>query len=341
MRVYIGLIGLAVSLVIVAGCGGGSSYIPGSDPGGDRGVVVQGTMESSRSMGLGPPPPPPMGGRCDEGPGEMNPNYPNVFIVPSAYCVAVAKVELLRGVDDDDPFVIIDTGDAADPEVVDLVAGLGVEVGRTDNYPEPGTYTHIRLTLVYLQMEIPAEIGDGSGCVDHQFRLYTSTVGGVFDGDVLVSSGGEWCWISDAGYIPVSEGRPDSESGWNWTEYGPEARSAVVQDMHFSAGDEESPDPAVFTQALAEPLVIPDSPDGLYVVTLNFDVTQTPMYDDGAGTFVFDDVPNITNVEGDGLFKPGLAWSDTGDAGDGDGAPDGPACWSPLSPVISADAEEQ
>jgi hypothetical protein len=336
MRHSWGLVVLGALALAVAGCGGGSTYVPGGADD-DRGVVVEGTMESIRSFD-GPPPLPPLGGRDDEGPGELNPNYPNKFIVPSQYSVAVAKVELLRGTDDPDPFVIIDTCGVADPAVVDLVAGTGVEVGRTESYPEPGTYTHIRLTLVYLEMEIPADIGDGSGCVEHIFRLYTSSVGEVLNGDVLVLCGGEWCWISEGDRVPVSEGRPDAVSGWEWTEFGPEPLSSVVQDMHFSQGDEESPDPAVFTQALAEPLVIPDSPDSLYVVTLNFDITETPMYEDGDGTFVFDDVPNATNLAGDGLFKPGVGWNETGDSGDGEGAPQGRAFWSPLSPLITARA---
>ena len=161
-----------IAIVILSGCGGG-----GGSSTTTTGVEAVGTLLASRTATRIP---------IQPGYEQMNPHYKDEFQVPSSYSVAISKMELLRSADDTDPYVIFDTESLENPKVIQLTGdGASQSFGENSAYPSAGTYTHMRVTMVYHEPTILADVNDGNGYVAHKFRIYCSTVGAVQDGDVL------------------------------------------------------------------------------------------------------------------------------------------------------------
>jgi len=240
----------------------------------------------------------------------------------------LAKLELLKSADDPNPYVVFDTSTVDDPsgvnnpKIIDLLGnGSTATFGSNSSYPAAGTYTHARFTLSYLEMTIPATIDETSGWVDHNFRIYASTVGNVQDGDVLVEVNSVWSWIFDGGYYDVAGDRPDA------------ADRHPAQQNGFKDDTLESPDPYTMTMALSAPVVIPVAPNGQYVVAVNFDVTKSPEVPGSTGTFIFED------VNSDGKFEPGLPVAQGGD--DVRETTQAPGEWNSLPPTITVTCVKQ
>ncbi|HEY3417440.1 MAG TPA: hypothetical protein VGM23_11205 [Armatimonadota bacterium] len=261
--------------------------------------------------------------------------FSDAYLVPSPFTAGVSKMELLKDAEDPSPYLLFDTNDVAAPRRIVMSGGQPVVLGSNPAYPAAGTYTIVRLTLIYLEMTINADTGDGAGVASHTFRLYASSVGNVLHGDLLILVNGEWCWMSSskannpaAGQypLPVSNPRPGGSTLTGWTDDTPLAY--VVQDHNWAFTSEDegysmNVDPYVAELTLTAPMVVPASPSGLYVISMIFDVTKTPQYADSEGMFMFTDLPLDSEnpaSAGDGIFKPGVAWASGGDAQDVVGA---------------------
>jgi hypothetical protein len=222
---------------------------------------------------------------------EGNPNYPNQLLTPGSYAVGIWKFELLRGTTDSNPYVAAEFAPLTSDPVHFTMSSTPTNMATNPDYPEAGTYTHCRPTLGYLEMEFTASEVTFEGIT--RYRIYTSTVGSVQDGDVMVDHNGTWKWVDGTnGNIVTS--RP----------------AMPVQDEWFSTA--QSPDPFAPLDTPMNSIVIPASPEGQYVGTISFDVTDT---------FFFDDVNN------NGIFDPS-----TGDFNDGI---HGDPAWFPGPPVIT------
>jgi hypothetical protein len=222
---------------------------------------------------------------------EGNTNYSNKFLTPESYAVGIWKFELLRGTTDSNPYVAAEFAPLSSEPVHFAMSSTPTNLASNPDYPDAGTYDVCRPTLGYLEMEFAtSEVSFGTIT---KFRLYTSTVGTIQDGDVLVDDGGTWKWL-DSATGGLSASRPASP----------------VQDEWFSTAD--SPDPFAPLDTPMNSLVIPASPEGQYVGTISFDVTDT---------FFFDD------VDDDGVFEP--ATDDVEQPGQG--APS----WFPGPPSIT------
>lgn len=302
-------------VVLLAGCGGGGGTSPIAP--------VVGGVQATGSMSLDLVTAP--GDGMERG----NPLYHDGFVAPSAISVAVAKLELLQGEDDADPYVVFDTGaDLTQARVIDLLqAGASDSFGENDEYPEAGTYTHVRITVVYIDNVMAVDIGDGQGSVDHHTRIYASTVGEIRDGDTLMDVNGRLCWIQGATFPPITGSRP-ADPDINGSE--------VVNFPPWASDDADtSPDPLTITVALpaGQEVVVPANPTGTYLVNVNFDVTQSDIYPEATGIIFFDD------TDQDGLFEPAVRFADGGDNMHGEAT--GDALWEPLSPKITATFTKQ
>lgn len=298
-----------VAVIGLSGCGGGGGHT--ANIVGPTGVEATGILEATRSRGAG-----------GAGYSELNSNFKDAYIVPSALSVAVCKFELLKGADDASPYVVYDNGaDLTAAKVIDLVNdGDRASFGENSEYPAAGTYTHVRMTLVYLDQAMPVDIGDGQGTVSHHFRVYASTVGEVQDGDVLMDIGGNLSWIQGSGFFPATGPRPPFVNGDG---------SEIVQFGPWAANTADSPDPFVCTIALPADgqIVVPAHPSGKYVLSVKFDITRSPDIVGSQGTFIYDD------VDEDGKFEPAVNDEDGGDSTWGDAR--GNAGWSPLTPTMT------
>lgn len=257
-----------------------------------------------------------MGADGATGPGQMNPNYPNAYSIPSEYAVALSKMELLKSADDPAPYVLFESSSGHSRQIAFTADTTLASIGENPAYPAAGTYNFVRFTCMYQQMTILADVGDGNGYTSHSFRVYNSTVGSVQDGDVLISVGGVWNWIKGGGFYPITGARPD------------DTISGLLASHSYLASD-ESPDPNVVVLPLAQPLVIPANPTGMYRITASFDITQSPDEPGSTGTFVWDDVTP------DGMFKPGVDMAQGGDGNAADYATKGAPEWTPLGPTIT------
>ncbi|MFQ3548405.1 MAG: hypothetical protein SNJ70_01470 [Armatimonadota bacterium] len=231
-----------------------------------------------------------------------NPNFVNGYLTPSTFKVAVTKIELLKGVNDSNPYVVFDIEDLSNANVFDLSSSTINAIQGNTSYPSAGTYTHIRMKIVYVELGIRADLFD-EGISNYLMRLYCSSVPPVLNGDVLIYMNNTWNWMFDDLedndlslddiLLPLAGGRPDNNSGWLFHEFGyPDKLSCVVQDYFFSMDEnivEESIDPYVETFELPKPIVFPSNPSGVYIVAFKFDKTNI---------FVFDD------VDGNGVFEP-------------------------------------
>lgn len=295
--------------IAVSGCGGGGGAAPvGTLSRGVEAVASLTTTGRAASMGRI---------SASMGPGELNVNYPNAFQVPSTYTVAITKMELLKGTDDTTPYLVFDTGSVESPMAITLTGTDSTKsFGENSEYPEPGAYTHMRITMVYQELTVNADVNDGNGYVAHKFRIYATTVGNVQDGDLLMDVDGTYNWIKGGGFYPVTGSRPDDS----------------IQDRlvrHGYLASDESPDPYIFTGALATPLVVPDHPSGKYKIKATFDVSASPEVPGSTGIFMWDDVTQ------DGLFKPGIDMEQGGDCNATEFEANGAADWTPLSPTIT------
>lgn len=305
-RQFVLLLWLAAAVLaisVMTGCGGGggaSSIIPGSDL---SGVQALGALDASGTLGV----------RAVGETFELNPNYTNSYLIPQRYSVALTKFELMKSEDDADPYVVFDTGDIETPEVVDLTNGQSAAFGENSEYPAAGTYTHVRMTVVYFESEMMLDSGLGAGVEPGTFRVYASTVGNILNGDIVQLRDDKWYWMPGSGTMNQDDlfvvntdtgPRPDSNSGHDFGIGGANPRSMVVQEFHFSQDDNESPDPYVVTLELPEPIVIPANPTGLYKITTTFDVGASILDPNATGVFLFDD------VDGDGVFEPGPGMGD-------------------------------
>lgn len=293
-----GLVVLAACFVTGCGGGGGSSA--------STGVEVVGQLIGGPALVGGPA----------SGPLELNPYYANAYQIPSAYSIAISKLELLRDADDPDPYVVFDTGDVTNARVISFNGGTSsVNIGNNSQYPEPGTYQIVRITCAYQQFTILADVGDGNGHIPHSFRVYNSTVGDVQDGDVLIEIAGTYNWIKGGGYYPITGDRPDIFPGF------------LAQ--HTYLAGEDSNDPNTFTVTLPSPIVVPATPTGRYRLTAGFNLSASPEDGGSTGTFVWDDVTE------DGLFKPGIDMAEGGDGNAAEYEINGPPLWTPLGPTIT------
>lgn len=347
----LGLVSAALAL-LVSGCGGGG----GAAAGGGRsslatGVEVMGALTTSRSapsrtgdldtpppppVGSGnpgsqdpdsPPPPPYSGGDTPgNGTNELNPNYQDRFQVPTAYSVALSKFELLKSENDPNPYVVFNTNSAENPKVINLNSGNPAELGNNPVYPTPGVYGYVRMTMIYTEMTVTADMKDGAGRSQHKIRLYTSNAGKFKAGDILAYHNSQWCWFGNGNggvYLPSSGNRPAAGS----------KGSAVVQDLHFS----KSTEPYVEVVQLSAPVAVSPSPSGKYVITTNFDVTKSPIVDGSTGLFVWDGVPASNNSDGELDFPPPVPWAQP-TSGDDPEAPPAPPFWSVLPPTVTTSA---
>ncbi|MEN6372706.1 MAG: hypothetical protein ABFD64_11925 [Armatimonadota bacterium] len=319
----------------LTGCGGGSSS---SSTG--IGVEAVGTLTSDRSRALDP-------AICTQ----FNPNYPDCYQIPRSYQVAVSKLELLKGENDTTPYVVFDKGGVDNAELIDLTAG-SASLGANNEYPATGTYTHVRMTLAYSQFEIKIDLGGNSTYDYRKFRLYTSTVGNVHDGDLIMQDNNDWCWMvgSEAGLsLPSTTGdRPEQVVAQTFeTSLGKITEDNIIHDFFFSKDTSDSPDPYIQVIQLTSPIVVPANPTGKFSINVNFDITKSPLISGSTGTFFWDDVQNDDHPSGDGIFRPGRSWGQT-DAGSetgtsGDQTPQlapaydsfGTPFWCPLPPTVS------
>lgn len=305
-RILVLMLWLAAAVMVTAammGCGGGggaSSIAPDSDL---LGVQALGALDTSGTLGV----------RGGDGPFDLNPYYTNSYLVPQRYSVALTKFELMKSDDDTDPYVVFDTGDINSPEVVDLTNGESAAFGENTEYPDAGTYTHVRMTVVYFESDMMVDSGFGAGVEPGTFRVYASTVGNILNGDIVELRDDKWYWMPGSGTMDQEDlfvvstdvgPRPDSNSGHDFGIDGATPRSIVVQEFYFSQGDDQSSDPYVVTLELPEPLVIPANPTGLYKITTTFDVGASILDPNATGVFLFDD------VDGDGVFEPGPGMGD-------------------------------
>lgn len=295
----------ALAALSLVGCGGGgSTTLPTTT---SRGVEAVGSMVTARN-------------RNPVQPGyEMgNQAYKDGFQVPSAMSISVAKLELLRGENDEHPYVVFDKGaDLSEAKVINLTDGASESFGENADYPEAGTYTHIRLTLVYLDETVTMNL-DGSGVKPLHIRIYASSVAPVVHGDVLMEANGVMNWQKGGQFYPVSGSRP-SVGDWQ--------TGRLVQFDPW-AGDDFS-DPFVATLEIQEPVIVPANPDGKFVVNVNFDPTVSPQAPNANGIFFYDD------IDEDGVFEPGVAAAQGGD----EAAPDsqyGEGDWDTFQPTITA-----
>lgn len=330
------LIFTSLMLASIVGCGGGGSSTSLTSTG--SGVQALGALTSTRSIRS-------TRSLVDN---QLNPEYTDAYQIPIAYSVAVSKIELLKGADDTTPYTVFDKGGVDQAQLVDLASGAPVSLGENASYPAAGTYTHVRMTIAYLQTRINCDINDGQGYIQHDFRIYASTVGNVQDGDTVVLSNGEWHWIvgGDGGatYPAITTPRPALVTDRIFhTPAGDVAEDNIVHDFYWYKDTADSPDPYTQVVALPTPIVVPANPSGVYKVTANFDITTSPLIPGSTGTFIWDDVMNDDYPDGDGQFRPGTEWASTGHCGDK--IPEGTAwasngmpMWSPLPPTITMSA---
>lgn len=335
----------AALALLVSGCGGGGGSAAG---GGSNplatGVEVLGALTTSRAASisraddLDAPPPPPIssGNQGDDsldqpppppfsegGSSQLNPDYPDRYQVPSAYSVALTKFELLKSQDDPTPYVVFNTGSTNSPKVVDLASGRSAELGTNPSYPTAGTYRYVRMTMVYTDMTVAADMKDGAGLSQHKIRLYTSDSGKFKAGDLLAYKNSKWNWFGDDGdgdiYVPTTSQRPNGRAN----------HSGVVQDFHFSKSSSE---PYTEVVSLTTPFTVPENPTGKYVLTTNFDVTQSPLVSGSKGVFVWDAASSSSDDDLD--FPPAVPWA-SGTSSSSDDVPPDPPFWSALPPAVT------
>jgi hypothetical protein len=281
--------------LFLSGCGGGGSNSVA--PGGLTGVRADGSMSGIVGHARV------VGGAAIA----LNPNYTNACLQPENLSVALTKFELLKSEDDPDPYVVF-TATLDDPKSVDLTSGASASFGENASYPTAGTYTHVRMTIVYFKIRFSLDQGEGAGLEPADFQLYASSVGNIKNGDVVRLVDGLKYWMTASTYegdqapfaVNTDQGpRPDDLSGLIDSPDGPVPSSICVQDNFFCQPDNVSSDPYTMTLALDTPVVIPANPSGQYRLTANFDVNQSPLDATATGMFMFDD------VDGDGIFEPG------------------------------------
>jgi hypothetical protein len=310
---------LLAVLVCLSGCGGGGHTVSAAS-----GVRAVGTLTAVRTLA---------DGVADEGSAQGDPDIGDGYLVPSAMTLAVSKLELLKSEDDSTPYVVFDTGpDPANAKIIDLSSGKIATFGQNNDYPPPGTYTHVRLTLAYMDQAVPIDVGDGEGLVEHHCRVYTVDTGNVLSGDVCIDYGGQMSWIENNSFVPIKQSRPSSGPAGSagaikcvdWCDpAGPDDPPAPPDDSTFG------PDAWTIPLAPGSEVVVPENPQGEFVINLNFDVTQSPEIPGSDGTIIFDD------VDGDGNFEPG-----TDDAGGATGVDETPT-WEVLPPLVTAGCTRQ
>ncbi len=234
-----------------------------------------------------------------------NSSYTDVYQSPTAFGVSTFKGSLLTSATDTSPYVIFNKGGVDDAEYYNLGGTTATTFGSNETIPDAGTYTHVKLGLVYMQMTFNMDLGstDNAGYTSHNTRLYCSTITDtstaadqIQDGDVMFEVNGSWNWINlDNGTF--SSTRPANP----------------VQDSEFSTT--ASADPYYETIALTSSVTIPANPTGTWTGTFTFD---------GTDMFFFDDVDN------DGKFEPGVQ-APNGDANMGSNVP----LWWPEAPGVT------
>lgn len=276
--------------------------------------------------------------------GHHNPWYKDRLMVPSSYVAGISELKFLTTNNyNDTNAATINLGgtySVDDPKEVTLTSG---PVEMCDNAAPPaGTYTHMGVTLVFVQQTIRGAFTSNPNSIENRnIRLYASTSGNIQAGDVLMYSNGTWNWIktADGSYVPFTQDRPGgTASGWNtpidgngWPTGLPTAAAQVVQDTWWSlrltndltnwqqtevaaraANNYVSKEILAFTNPFT--IVVGHS----YNATMLFDVSVSPdQYTstipaaNGTGTFFWDDATD------DGIFKPGVSYANGGDQDDG------------------------
>jgi hypothetical protein len=216
----------------------------------------------------------------------FQPRSTNVFAAPSIYRAALASCQLVKTTSDATPYTIFDSG-LANANVITLT-GNATGIGQNTSYPPPGTYLYMAVTVLYLEQATMINNFPTAGSSNNNmiFRIYFSTLAPNAKRDILVSldSGNTWGWIATGagGGLPWA---PSSTKPPIWlTQTGGLNTTGWVTGQGGGQLYFQSPlDPITFLVPLATPLVIPQNPTGQWVLSMNFDTSQSLGWTDNNG----------------------------------------------------------
>lgn len=297
--------------------------------------------------------------------------YKDMLQTPATYVVGTSDMRLLTTNNYNDSNAcqadITAAGYTADsPYRLDMTAGT-VTI-QPYGVPQPGTYTHMGITLIYLEQSVLGNFSTtnpNAATENKLIRIYASnsrpTVNGTLipstiqGGDVLIYDNGVWNWIkTDMTLSPITSARPGgTASGYDFPELTAAQRETgveVLQNMFWSVRTTNtfaSAWCAMFqTQAtnfaannyvtkevnqLPSSLVM--SEGHTYTMTTTFNVAQN-------ADLYMADIPAANgagtffweDVTQDGVFKPFLTYALGGDRGDG---VHGDSEWFILPPTVT------
>ncbi|MFH1017945.1 MAG: hypothetical protein V1798_07170 [Pseudomonadota bacterium] len=217
---------------------------------------------------------------------------------PTAYTVALKKMTLL-GAEGTADFELFSASSLDQAYTADFVADP--VFFASDTFPDPGTYTGIRIEVYYVEMSIPmilpAVFEDEAS---YRTRGYFAAVGNIVKRDVTVFVNDAESWIdrktdSVTAFEPVAvtSEHPDQVLDL-WADDAFWLRDPVT----ISTADTEFGNDFTFRMADGSGnFVIPENPPASFTITLSFDV---------ANKFTFwEFLPTLSNSEADGKFKVG------------------------------------
>lgn len=199
------------------------------------------------------------------------------YQAPSKYSIVVSSVKLLKSVDDSSGYVIFDKGSFDNAVEIDLAVGVEKEFGANTSYPSGGTYNFLEYKLLYIKQIVTYWSYAGqnpfwnyTGGHDALYKAYASTYGDFHALDIATYmdpiTNGVWKWLdTDAGDQLVSS-RPSNprKVDWDYTVGWKENNTYYVAQQ----------DPAIIRVPLSTPLVIPESPTGIYVIKVSFNINN-------------------------------------------------------------------
>lgn len=208
--------------------------------------------------------------------------FEDQLITPSAVTLGLKSFRLVK--QEDDPllepvpeFYSLFDADPGDPRVIEFQTGVTEEIAETSSEPREGTYNRIEYEITYLEMIIPL-CDANHNCENRRLRFYLDA---IFDPEfnlqtepleLLLSeneNGFLFNWISAALGLPESLGRFPVSGNRPTDPY-----LAQIPGTQLNPSN-----PSLFSLPLNPPLEVPRNPDGEYIFTLHFDLSNLFFFD--------------------------------------------------------------
>ena len=206
---------------------------------------------------------------------QINNRYAVVVVTPEVFSIGVWRIRVSLGTLESSPSFTLETFSAFDQEPQDFIlsSSSAVQIAALNYYPAAGEYDHLIPTIGYVELRLPAGKSDFFG--SNRFRVITASYDAYSVGEVLVYNNDQWEWVaSTESGLTLESSKPTTPYLTDWNEYFVTVEGRTVfepKDVPFDS------------------ITIPVSPEGTYVFTLTFDVSNG---------FAFNDLNN------NGIFEP-------------------------------------